>query len=164
MYKIIGTDGRQYGPVSADQIRQWLAQNRANMQSMAQAEGAIDWKPLSLFPEFASDIKPAPPAVSASANSHADPWSALPIPVLPEIDINRSEGLLDDTDNGGIRREPTLPGHEAIEPEPATTAREFAMLEDDSDDDTARARVLLRGTSSSIARQVAMDPGDGMDL
>jgi type IV secretion system protein VirD4 len=105
-----------------------------------------------------------PPAVSASANSHADPWSALPIPVLPEIDINRSEGLLDDTDNGGIRREPTLPGHEAIEPEPATTAREFAMLEDDSDDDTARARVLLRGTSSSIARQVAMDPGDGMDL
>jgi TM2 domain-containing membrane protein YozV len=63
MYKIIGTDGRQYGPVSADQIRQWLAQNRVNQQTMAQAEGAIDWKPLSLFPEFASDFKPVPPAV-----------------------------------------------------------------------------------------------------
>lgn len=63
MYKIVGTDGRQYGPVSADQIRQWLAQNRANMQTMALAEGAIDWKPLSLFPEFAADFKPAPPAM-----------------------------------------------------------------------------------------------------
>ncbi|HTR43548.1 MAG TPA: NINE protein [Pseudomonadales bacterium] len=63
MYKIIGTDGRQYGPVSADQIRLWLAQNRANMQTMALAEGAIDWKPLSLFPEFVSDFKPAPPAM-----------------------------------------------------------------------------------------------------
>jgi len=65
MYKIIGTDGRQYGPVSADQIRQWIAQNRVNMQTMALAEGAIDWKPLSLFPEFASNINPALPAVSA---------------------------------------------------------------------------------------------------
>jgi TM2 domain-containing membrane protein YozV len=75
MYKIIGTDGRQYGPVSADQIRQWLAQNRANMQSMAQAEGAIDWKPLSLFPEFANDIKPAPPAVSASSPAPPSPYA-----------------------------------------------------------------------------------------
>ena len=75
MYKIIGTDGRQYGPVSADQIRQWLAQNRANMQSMAQAEGAIDWKPLSLFPEFASDIKPAPPAVIPSYSYPPSPYS-----------------------------------------------------------------------------------------
>lgn len=66
MYKIIGTDNRQYGPVSADQIRQWLAQNRVNMQTMALAEGAIDWKPLSLFPEFASDLKPASLAVPAS--------------------------------------------------------------------------------------------------
>jgi TM2 domain-containing membrane protein YozV len=63
MYKIVGIDGRQYGPVSADQIRQWLAQNRVNMQTMAQAEGAIDWKPLSLFPEFIGDFKPAPPAM-----------------------------------------------------------------------------------------------------
>jgi TM2 domain-containing membrane protein YozV len=63
MYKIIGTDGRQYGPVSADQIRQWLAQSRVNLQTMALAEGAIDWKPLSLFPEFASELKPAPPAM-----------------------------------------------------------------------------------------------------
>ncbi len=63
MYKITGTDGRQYGPVSADQIRQWLAQNRVNMQTLALAEGAIDWKPLSLFPEFASELKPAPPAM-----------------------------------------------------------------------------------------------------
>ena len=74
MYKIIGTDGRQYGPVSADQIRQWLAQNRVNMQTMALAEGAIDWKPLSLFPEFASEIKPAPPGFPAAYPNPPSPY------------------------------------------------------------------------------------------
>jgi hypothetical protein len=54
MYKIIGADGRQYGPVSADEVKVWLASNRANAQTMAQAEGASEWKPLGQFPEFSS--------------------------------------------------------------------------------------------------------------
>ncbi|MGA3268223.1 MAG: NINE protein [Verrucomicrobiota bacterium] len=63
MYKIIGIDGRQYGPVSAEDVRRWLAENRAQPQTLAQAEGAPDWKPLSAFAEFAADFKPAPPPV-----------------------------------------------------------------------------------------------------
>ncbi|HUE37439.1 MAG TPA: GYF domain-containing protein [Candidatus Acidoferrum sp.] len=62
MYKIIGTDGRQYGPVSVEQIRQWLAQSRVNAQTMAQAQGSYEWKPLSSFPELADEFKAAPPA------------------------------------------------------------------------------------------------------
>src|SRR5436190_4455450 len=63
MYKIIGIDGRQYGPVSTDQITQWIGAGRADAQTMCQSEGATDWKPLSAFPEFAQALasKAAPP-------------------------------------------------------------------------------------------------------
>jgi len=52
MYRIIGADGNQYGPISADQLRQWLAEGRANAQTKVLAEGTTEWKPLSEFPEF----------------------------------------------------------------------------------------------------------------
>ncbi|SRR5579883_600414 len=65
MYRIIGVDGQQYGPVSAEQIRRWLGENRLNAQSLAQVEGTQDWKPLVSFPEFAGDLK-VPPSLAAS--------------------------------------------------------------------------------------------------
>ncbi len=64
MYKIIGADGQQYGPVSAEQIRRWIAENRVNAQTLIQVEGAQEWKPLSLFPEFAAEVKATPPPVT----------------------------------------------------------------------------------------------------
>lgn len=67
MYKIIGADGRQYGPVSADQLRFWIAANRANGQTMAQAEGGTEWRPLSQFAEFSSVLTQSvlPPPIPA---------------------------------------------------------------------------------------------------
>jgi hypothetical protein len=53
MYKIIGADRREYGPVSSDQIRHWILENRVNGQTSARAEGEQEWKPLSNFAEFA---------------------------------------------------------------------------------------------------------------
>ncbi len=61
MYKIIGTDGRQYGPIGADQIRQWFAEKRVNAQTLVQGDGSTEWKPLISFPEFASIFQVAPP-------------------------------------------------------------------------------------------------------
>ena len=58
MYKIIGGDGRQYGPISIEQVRQWIAEGRANSQTLAQAEGATEWKPLGTFSEFAGGFPP----------------------------------------------------------------------------------------------------------
>ena len=46
MYKIVGKDGQQYGPVNAEQLRTWIAENRANAQTLVQADGTQDWKPL----------------------------------------------------------------------------------------------------------------------
>jgi TM2 domain-containing membrane protein YozV len=66
MYKIIGADGRQYGPIGIEQIRQWLAENRANAHTLVQAESSTEWKPLFSFPEFAADLRlPPPPLVTS---------------------------------------------------------------------------------------------------
>ena len=33
MYKIIGADGNEYGPITTEQLRQWLAEGRVNAQT-----------------------------------------------------------------------------------------------------------------------------------
>jgi hypothetical protein len=42
MFTIIGGDGVEYGPVSADQVRAWITAGRANLETKAKtldAEG-----------------------------------------------------------------------------------------------------------------------------
>lgn len=58
MYRIIGGDGKEYGPASAEQIRKWIAAGRASLDTRAKAEGGEDWQPLGEFPDFA----PSPPS------------------------------------------------------------------------------------------------------
>jgi len=61
MYRILGADRKEYGPVSADDIRVWIRDGRANGQTLACSEGGA-WQPLSSFPEFAQALR----AVAAS--------------------------------------------------------------------------------------------------
>ena len=68
MYRIIGTDGQQYGPISIDQMRRWSLEGRVNAQTLVQVEGAQEWKPLSSVPELAAELK-APPPISAAGSS-----------------------------------------------------------------------------------------------
>jgi Domain of unknown function (DUF4190)/GYF domain 2 len=65
MYKIIGADGREYGPITADQLREWIAEGRANAQTRALAEGAAQWKPLTEYLEFASALGRTIPTLPA---------------------------------------------------------------------------------------------------
>jgi hypothetical protein len=74
MYKIIGANGQSYGPVDAEQMRRWIAENRVNGQTLIQPEGASDWKPVSAFPEFAEALAakatqpgPPPPTIGSLA-------------------------------------------------------------------------------------------------
>ena len=67
MYRIIGCDGQQYGPVTIEQVRQWFSERRVHGQTLAQSEGATDWKPLASFPEFATDAKAPPPVMTPLA-------------------------------------------------------------------------------------------------
>jgi hypothetical protein len=67
MYKIIGADGREYGSITIEQLKQWITENRVNRQTSAQSEGDTDWRPLESLPELAGafaspPISPASPA------------------------------------------------------------------------------------------------------
>ena len=70
MYKILGADQREYGPVTADQLRQWITEGRANSQTMVQGPDSTEWKPLSSFAEFAGVMPAAAatPAVGATTS------------------------------------------------------------------------------------------------
>jgi hypothetical protein len=56
MYKIIGGDGQEYGPVSEADLCKWIAEGRLNEQSLAKAESDANFRPLSTFPEFAGAL------------------------------------------------------------------------------------------------------------
>jgi hypothetical protein len=61
MYKIIGADQKEYGPISAEQIRLWIQEGRLNATSKIQVDGSGDWKLVREMPEFAP-LLPPPPA------------------------------------------------------------------------------------------------------
>lgn len=67
MYKIIGVDQKEYGPISGDLIRQWIAEGRVNANTQARAEGAAEWQPLSAFAEFAGALGVETTTASANA-------------------------------------------------------------------------------------------------
>jgi hypothetical protein len=77
MYKIIGADQKEYGPVSAEQIRQWIAEGRVNGQTKVQAAGATEWKTVADFAEFAGLLPKTPPP---SASTPSIPITPRPAP------------------------------------------------------------------------------------
>lgn len=69
MYRIIGGDQQEYGPYTADQIRELIATRRAGPATLAKTDQTPHWIPLSEFPEFAEDLArsaAAPPPMSAT--------------------------------------------------------------------------------------------------
>lgn len=78
MYKIIGADQKEYGPVSIDQLRQWIAEGRVNAHTLIQGVGETTWRPISTFSEFASSFAGAPapfatpPPMGATPAAHGD--------------------------------------------------------------------------------------------
>jgi type IV secretion system protein VirD4 len=109
-----------------------------------------------------------------------DNWSALaPIPPIAlaktgglatkQFDMSAASMSTDgkpvgDTANAGLRREPGLERHKDISPEPVKPSiNEFEPDRDEGEDSAVRARLLARNMRQA-ARQIAMDPRDGMEL
>jgi len=112
-------------------------------------------------------LPPPKPNHEAVCHRPADDWSKRRLPTGGLVGNGRARGdrtqPVDDPANGGIRREPELPEHEEVAPEQTPPVPEFAFSDEEPDDEVQRASVLRRQVSS-VARQAAMDPGDGIDL
>ena len=108
-------------------------------------------------PDDWSALAPVHPSASVADASHGDEMASA--------NVARTDGNAeDDPANAGLRREPGLERHKDIAPEPIKPAvNEFDPETDQRDDDAIRVRALVRNVRS-IARQVSLDPGDGMEL
>lgn len=82
MYKIIGSDGKEYGPISLEQLKQWVLEGRLNKQSKVLPEGATDWRTVGELPEL-DVIMPPPPsnfsAAAAGANIPNYLWQSIAV-------------------------------------------------------------------------------------
>jgi len=82
MFSILGGDGKEYGPVPATRIQEWIAAGRANLQTKARRAGEAEWRTLGEFPEFGGAAVAAPvedlrpPAVPAAPVAAAAPTAA----------------------------------------------------------------------------------------
>jgi hypothetical protein len=104
MYKVIGADQKEYGPVSTEDLRRWIAEGRANSQTKVKPEGATELQSLGSLPEFASDFakagppSPAPPlptqAVEAKTSGMAISSLVLGILGLLTCGITALIGLI----------------------------------------------------------------------
>jgi type IV secretion system protein VirD4 len=115
-------------------------------------------------PELAARILP-PPILTKNKPSAADDdpaalqngdWSGTVIAAESGSDT-------EDPANAGIRREPELPEHEEVVPEPRKSVQEFEPIEEEPDDEVQRQRVMQR-TFNTVARQVPLDPADDMQM
>lgn len=70
---MIGGDGREYGPVTGTQLREWIAQRRANASTRIRRPDQKEFTPLGTWPEFAESkadsdhpLSTAPPTLDSA--------------------------------------------------------------------------------------------------
>lgn len=95
MFTIIGGDGKEYGPVTAEQVRAWLAGGRANLDTKARAVGSEEWRRLGDFAEFSGPASP-PPIVAPATVVSAEGTSVIaPQPILADRGTRLGAAIID---------------------------------------------------------------------
>jgi len=94
MFTIIGGDGKEYGPVTTDQVRNWIATGRANLETKAKAVGSEEWRRLGDFAEFGGSGGP-PPLIGGSAGSAGAPFATAPAAALAGLGSRFGAALVD---------------------------------------------------------------------
>lgn len=90
MFTLIGADGKEYGPVTAANVIEWIRDGRANLQTKAKLAREDVWKTLGDFPEFggrAAAVPSEPPVLAAEAEpvarlEDASRWVRLPAAMI----------------------------------------------------------------------------------
>jgi type IV secretion system protein VirD4 len=106
-----------------------------------------------------------PPELKRPDKPRPDDWSSLPIPARPEALEAQPAELSDDEDTTDSERrlQPELSRAKPVEKK-EPIANEFEIeLPDDAEEDAVRNRRMLR-QMQGVARQVSLDPNDGMEL
>jgi len=69
-YIIVGGDGKEYGPVSVQEVNRWMSSGRANGDSRIKEEGAEEWSRQRDMEFFSGAPKlPGPPTIPSQAST-----------------------------------------------------------------------------------------------
>jgi type IV secretion system protein VirD4 len=114
---------------------------------------------------FLERVLPPPEPAHGSSTKHDD-WSVLPPPTNPVVSPVPIYGNSEDTEDptgSEKRRQPELIRPEVAENTQTPTKEFLDEFADEADDDAMRARRMTQ-IVQGVARQVSLDPNDGMDL
>jgi type IV secretion system protein VirD4 len=107
-----------------------------------------------------------PPELARPAEGRPDDWSRLRIPARPDTSDSADPTVISDEEDSTEserRHQPELSRVKPVE-KMAPIDNEFEFgLPDDTEDDAARNQRLTR-VMGGVARQVSLDPNDGMEL
>lgn len=84
MFKIIGNDQQEYGPVPTETLRQWIAEGRANASTLVLPEGGPEWQPLGTVTGFA-DAFPASTSIPDKPTTFPSPSASVSTHLTPAI-------------------------------------------------------------------------------
>jgi type IV secretion system protein VirD4 len=117
---------------------------------------------------LAPPVLTAPGADGAGGRpvSRANDWTPLldDEPGTATVDEPAADSLMGrDRAKGGIRREPGLPGHEAVVPQEPKRDSEIGGFADEPEDETIVTKEMDRKLHAT-ARQAALDRGDGLGI
>ncbi len=107
-----------------------------------------------------------PPEAFPSGKANPDDWSLMAVPASPTVITDEGASQEDDVDPTGSerRQQPELDRARPVEEiAPIENEFEIGAVDDADDDDAVRNRRLAR-LMRGVARQVSLDPDDGMDL
>ena len=110
-YLILGSDQKQYGPVSLEQARAWLAEGRLNSSSQIKRDDSASWQPLAAYPELAGAVpplmNPPPPRTDAAVGAQYQATESMVAAMLAspaQVDIGDclARGWRLSMDNAGL--------------------------------------------------------------
>ena len=106
-----------------------------------------------------------PPVLTTPKQGRSDDWTTLPLPPRPQLAEGSPapESHDDDPTESERRQQPELNRVSSIEQKPPIENEfEIGVLDDDEDDAVRNSRMtqIMQG----VARQVTLDPADGMNL
>lgn len=107
----------------------------------------------------------SPPALVKPAQGRADDWSGLPVPTRSEPTDAIAAPIPSDEDptESERRHQPEL-NRTALQEKKAPIENEFEFdLPEEPDEEAAQNRRMTR-LMQGVARQVSLDPNDGMEL
>src|SRR5438093_1140118 len=87
-YKMIGGDGREYGPVSLDELHAWLREGRIVPATQVWRSDADRWQPAASFVELQGELAQLPPlpgSVPASGLVTAGFWIRFGAHLIDQI-------------------------------------------------------------------------------